>query len=85
MQNTTKPLYKIDTTEFPFETKGIIGIITEQGFLCWALDLYAGSNNDSEGNSIAPKFSFTELQESTDFVYIPLLLNERRHLPMMRK
>lgn len=64
-----KDIYKIDKTNFEFETLGIIGIINEEQEFCWAMDLYAKPNKDDEGNTIAPKFSFTQLEQATDYKY----------------
>lgn len=61
-------LYKVDTTEFAFETSGIIGIVTEDEQFCWALDLYAKENKLDE-SSVTPKFSFTELGVCTHYTY----------------
>ncbi len=63
-----KDIYKIDSVEFEFETIGIIGIITENEKFCWAMDLYANSNAFQD-NEVAPKFSFTQLEETKDFVF----------------
>ncbi len=61
-------VYKIDSTNFTFETIGIIGIITEDNEFCWAMDLYA-KPSDFQGNTVSPKFSFTQLEESKDYEY----------------
>lgn len=63
-----KNIYKIDSTEFEFETIGIIGVVTEDQEFCWAMDLYAKSN-DFQGNNVSPKFSFTQLQQTKDYKY----------------
>lgn len=61
-------LYRIDKVDFTIETAGLIGIITEEEKFCWAMDLYA-AKNELEGNAVTPKFSFTELEETTKFVF----------------
>lgn len=60
--------YLIDSAEFEFETFGIVGVITEDEKFCWALDLYA-HENQFQGNSVSPKFSFTLLEESKDYKF----------------
>lgn len=63
-----KDIYTIDSVEFEFETIGIIGVINENEEFCWAMDLYAKPNNFQD-NQVAPKFSFTQLEETKDFVF----------------
>ena len=60
-------IYRISKTDFIFETVGIIGIINKNGEFCWAMDLYA-QENEFEGVEVSPKFSFTELEETRNFI-----------------
>jgi len=61
-----KSTFRIDSTEFEFETIGIIGIITEDENFCWAMDLYAKSG-EFQGQTVSPKFSFTLLEEAKHY------------------
>lgn len=61
-------IYKIDSTEFEFETIGIIGMVTEEEEFCWAMDLYAKSN-DFQNINVSPKFSFTQLEQAKNYNY----------------
>lgn len=61
-------IYKIDSTEFEFKTTGLVGVINNNKEFCWAIDLYANSGK-LQGHEVSPKFSFTELKESTNYIY----------------
>jgi len=60
--------YIINGHSFEVETKGIIGLVTEEGEFKWAMDIYA-AEGEYDGQRINPKFSFTQLAATENFKF----------------
>ncbi|MDQ2178081.1 hypothetical protein [Marinifilum sp. D714] len=66
-KNTT-PSFIVKGNKFEIETSGLVGIINKEKKFCWAIDVYA-KQGQVDKHSVSPKFSFIELEPSTDFEY----------------
>lgn len=60
--------FNINGTSFVIETKGVIGYISEDEKLKWAMDIY-GAEGKYDGETIHPKFSFTQLAPTQNFKF----------------
>ena len=60
--------YIIDGHSFEVETKGIIGLITEDAKFKWAMDIYA-AEGEYDGQRTNPKFSFAQLAATENFKF----------------